>query len=191
MSLAFIGLGSNLGDGCRNLQKAWQIAGNNPAITTLAISSPYLTRPVNKKAWAAEGKRLSDQWFTNAVGVLETVLPPQHLLESLKKLELTMGRDSCKTVNRPVDLDILYYDDLVISRAELDIPHPEIQQRRFVLIPLAEIAPDHQHPVTGLTTRQMIRALPPCEGINIRQMDWTNTTGDFVTKTGVERRESS
>ena len=187
MSLAFIGLGSNMGDGCRNLQTAWRLAGNNPAITTLAISSPYLTRPVNKKEWAEEGKKLSDQWFTNAVGVLETGLTPHHLLEVLKKLESTMGRDSCETVDRPVDLDILYYDDLVLSRAELEIPHPEIQHRRFVLTPLAEIAPDHQHPVTGLTTRQMIRALPPCEIINIRQMDWANTTGNCVIKTGADR----
>jgi 2-amino-4-hydroxy-6-hydroxymethyldihydropteridine diphosphokinase len=187
MSLAFIGLGSNLGDGCQNLQKAWQLAGNKPEITTLAISSPYLTRPVNKKAWTAKGKRLSDQWFTNAVGVLETGLPPQLLLGVLKKLESTMGRVSSKTVNRPVDMDILYYDDLVLCRADLDIPHPEIRHRRFVLTPLAEIAPDHKHPVTGLTTRQMIRALPPCDCINIRQIAWANSKGDFVTGTGVDR----
>ncbi|MEN8143104.1 MAG: 2-amino-4-hydroxy-6-hydroxymethyldihydropteridine diphosphokinase [Thermodesulfobacteriota bacterium] len=180
MSLAFIGLGSNLGDGCHNLQKAWQQTGDQPQITTLAISSPYLTKPVNKKAWEAKGKKLSDQLFTNAVGVLETDLPPQRLLEILKKIESAMGRERSKTVDRPVDLDILYYDDLVVSEAELELPHPEMKYRPFVLIPLAEIAPDHPHPVSGSTTRQMMRSLPICESGEIRQISWPDKRDSFI-----------
>lgn len=180
MSLAFIGLGSNLGDGRQNLLKAWQLAGDHPKITTLAISSPYLTRPLNKKVWEAKGKKLSDQWFTNAVGVLETGLPPQLLLEILKKVESTLGRDRSKTVDRPIDLDILYYDDLVISEAELELPHPEMKYRPFVLIPLAEIAPDHLHPVSEATTRQMVRSLPICEDGEIRQINWPDKRDSFI-----------
>jgi 2-amino-4-hydroxy-6-hydroxymethyldihydropteridine diphosphokinase len=181
MSLAFIGLGSNLGDGPRNLQKAWQLLGDYQGITTLVISSPYLTRPVNKKSWEAKGKKLSDRLFTNAVGVLETALPAQRLLEIVLKLELAMGRDRNKTVDRPVDLDILYYDDLVFSEAELEIPHPEIKHRPFVLIPLAEIAPDHSHPVSGLTTIQMVRTLPMSESGDIKKANWPPKGNNFTS----------
>lgn len=174
MSLAFIGLGSNLGDGRHNLKKAWQQLGKHPDLTILAISNPYLTRPVNKKGWQEKGKQLAEQWFTNAAGVLETRLSPKLLLKALQDVESTMGRDSSKTVDRPVDLDILYYDELVFCEAELELPHPEIGNRPFVLIPLAEIAPDRQHPVNGLTTRQMIRNLTDYVAKDIRQIAWAD-----------------
>ena len=171
MSLAFIALGSNIGDGIANLQQAWAELGKRPGITLLALSSPFLTRPESKKSWEKDGRELSDQWFTNAAGALETRLSPFELLEILKKIETEMGRDREKTVDRTMDLDILYFDELVTNDKVLTLPHPELQNRRFVLAPLEEIAPDRHHPVTGLTTRQMHRQLPsPSE--SPRQMAW-------------------
>jgi len=176
MSLAFIALGSNIGDGIANLQTAWAKLGKLPDITLLALSSPYRTRPEAKRSWVQDGRRLSDQWFTNAAGALETRLSPYQLLDALKMIEAEMGRDREITVDRTVDLDILYFDELVINDEVLVLPHPELQNRRFVLAPLEEIAPDRHHPVSGLTTRQMGRRLPSPSG-DIRLMTWDQTGG--------------
>ena len=171
MALAFIALGSNIGDGRANLQQAWKMLGKLPEITLLALSSPYRTRPEAKKSWEQQGQRLSEQWFTNAAGALETRLSPEELLEALQRIETKMGRDRQQTVDRTVDLDILYVDELVINDADLVLPHPELQNRQFVLAPLEEIAPDRSHPVSGLTSRQMRRRLPAAGG-DIQQMAW-------------------
>lgn len=172
MSLAFIGLGSNIGDGRLNLRQAWQKIGEHPDISTLALSNPYLSRPQSKENWKREGLHLSERWFTNAAGVMETRLSPRELLEFLKDVETSMGRNRQKTLDRPIDLDIIYFDDLVCCTEELELPHPEIRTRMFVLAPLEELAPDHQHPLTGITTAQMKRALPLIEAEDIRRIDW-------------------
>jgi 2-amino-4-hydroxy-6-hydroxymethyldihydropteridine diphosphokinase len=176
MSLAFIGLGSNLGDGRLNLRKAWQLLGEHGAIITLALSSPYLTRPVVKESWEREGRQLGEQWFTNAAGVLETKLSPLELLGVMQEIEVQLGRDRQKTVDRAVDLDLIYYDELVSVEEQLVLPHPEIKNRLFVLAPLEELAPDRPHPVTGITTRQMRRALPDSGGEDIRRLAWQDKT---------------
>jgi 2-amino-4-hydroxy-6-hydroxymethyldihydropteridine diphosphokinase len=176
MTLAFIGLGSNLGDGRLNLRNAWRSLGEQDGITTLALSSPYLTRPVLKGIWLKEGRRLGEQWFTNAVGVLETGLAPLELLAAMQAVESGQGRDRQITVDRVVDLDILYYDDLVYVDERLELPHPELPKRHFVLAPLEELAPDRPHPVTGLTTRQMRRALPDLSDNDIRRLAWQDET---------------
>ncbi len=149
MALAFIALGSNLGDGRSNLLRAWQgLKGGG--ITPLALSSPYKTAPVGMT---------SESWFTNAVGMVETIKTPSSLLSALLELETRMGRDRARGLDRIIDLDFLYYNDLVCHETNLDLPHPEIENRLFVLAPLAELAPDHQHPVSGLSSRQMLRRL--------------------------------
>jgi 2-amino-4-hydroxy-6-hydroxymethyldihydropteridine diphosphokinase len=174
MALAFIGMGSNLGDGRRNLREAWRKIGGQAGITTLALSNPYLTRPVVKEAWVREGRRLAAQWFTNAVGVLETDLSPHELLAALQKVEGCLGRDRQKTVDRTADLDILYYDELIYVDESLEVPHPGIKDRLFVLAPLEELAPDRMHPVTGMTTSQMKRSLPEGGGQDLRRLAWTD-----------------
>jgi 2-amino-4-hydroxy-6-hydroxymethyldihydropteridine diphosphokinase len=171
MSLVFIALGSNIGAGRANLQQAWKMLGKLPGVTPLALSSPYRTRPEVKIAWEKEGRRLSEQWFTNAAGALETRLSPEELLAALQRIEAEMGRDRQESVDRTVDLDILYVDELVVNGSDLVLPHPELQNRQFVLAPLEEIAPDRSHPVSGLTTRQMRRQLPP-PGDDIQQIAW-------------------
>ena len=148
MALVFIGLGSNLGDGRANLQEAWRRLAAIPGLQTLILSHAYESAAVGMA---------SAQLFTNAVGVCETKLLPQDLLASLLQTETAMGRDRGHGMDRVIDLDILYYDDVVVQNHELSIPHPEIANRLFVLAPLAELAPDHKHPLTGLTSQQMQR----------------------------------
>ena len=162
MALVFIGLGSNLGDGRHNLQLAWQRLGEAKEITCLSLSSPYSTEPIGID---------TEHWFTNAVGALETSLSAHELLARMLEVEKNMGRDRAAGQDRSVDLDILYYDDQIIEDAELEVPHPGISNRLFVLAPLAEIAPDHIHPALGLTSRQMMRSLQSTE--QVEKIKWS------------------
>lgn len=161
MSLVFLGLGSNLGDGRANLQEAWRRLKAIPGLMPLALSHPYES--------AALGMT-SAQLFTNAVGVGETTLTPQALLEVLLQTESAMGRDRSQGMDRVIDLDILLYDTWVLKTPTLTIPHPEMANRLFVLAPLCELAPDHLHPITGLTSRQMEGRLL---GQQVRQITWS------------------
>ncbi|MDH5298798.1 MAG: 2-amino-4-hydroxy-6-hydroxymethyldihydropteridine diphosphokinase [Desulfobulbaceae bacterium] len=163
MALAFIGLGSNLGDGRANLREAWRRLGKTAGVTPLTLSSPYLTAPVGMP---------SEQWFTNAVGAMETTLAPQPLLDLLLGIERAMGRDRSKGEDRIVDLDLLFYNDLVQNSATLVLPHPEFHRRLFVLAPLAELAPDHVDPRSGLGVRQMHRTLAADTTQMIRRTAW-------------------
>jgi 7,8-dihydro-6-hydroxymethylpterin-pyrophosphokinase len=95
----------------------------------------------------------------------------------MQEIESVMGRDRARSVDRPVDLDLLYYDDLVLSAADLLLPHPEIQARRFVLVPLAELAPDLRHPALGLTTSQMLQRLGPGDEGEIQRLAWVEKQG--------------
>ncbi len=146
MAVIFIGLGSNLGDGLVNLTEAWKQIGRHAKITALSLSSPYLSEPVGMKTLT---------WFTNAVGALETKLAPYELLQELLQVEKNMGRVRFLGKDRVIDLDILYYDDLVLYSPELDVPHPEMHKRLFVLAPLEELVPDHIHPALQQSSRHM------------------------------------
>jgi len=155
MALAFIGLGSNQGDGRLNLRQAWKKLGRAAGVTTLAIASPYRTSPV-----AVPGHQpLSTTPFTNSVGVIDTRLAPLDLLHVILAIEETMGRDRGNGPDRVIDLDLLFYNELTMMSPELVLPHPEIAGRLFVLLPLCEIAPDHIHPANGKSSRQMLREL--------------------------------
>ena len=141
-------MGSTLGNGRANLQEAWRRLGSQAGVKTLILSHAYESAAIGM---------VSNQLFTNAVGVCETKLTPQALLAGLLQIEIDMGRDRTQGQDRSIDLDILYYDDCIVHEPRLSIPHPEIANRLFVLMPLTELAPDHQHPVTGLTSLQMQR----------------------------------
>ena len=152
MKSAFLGLGSNLGDREANLRDAVERL-EAAEIHVLRRSSLYETAP----------QELLDQpWFMNAVVEVETALFPLQLLACIRRIERDMGRRRVTPKGpRNIDLDILFYGRTVIATAELEVPHPRIAQRRFVLEPLAEIAPDFRHPLTGKTAGEMLAQLAP------------------------------
>jgi len=161
MALVFIGLGSNLGDGRVNLIEAWKQIGSQAQITPLSLSSPYQSEPVGME---------TQTWFTNAVGALETTLAPAELLKELLLVEKGMGRNRLSGKDRVIDLDILYYDDLILHSHDLDIPHPEMHKRLFVLAPLEELTPNHIHPVLQQSSRHMRLALQA--HYEVSRMSW-------------------
>jgi len=141
----YLSLGSNLGDRLANLRKA--IASFPPIIIPLIQSSVYETEP-----WGYSEQPV----FLNMVVKGETELAPQGLLVFLKQLEVTMGRrETFRFGPRFIDLDILFYDDLVLDTPDLTIPHPRIEERAFVLVPLAEISPEFYHPTLGKSIIQL------------------------------------
>ncbi len=164
MALAFIGLGSNIGDGRKNLSAAWQALAASKRIMVLGLSRPYASAPVGME---------SDQWFTNAVGAVDTSLPPDELLELLLSIEKKMGRDRSKGEDRIIDLDILYYNDLIQDSGHLTIPHPEMHKRLFVLAPLEELAPDKIHPVQNISTTAMWKNITAVSGQSIKRLTWS------------------
>jgi len=135
----YLSLGSNLGDRIANLRKA--ISSLPPKLLPLVQSSVYETEP-----WGYSEQPV----FLNMVVKGETELGPHNLLAFLKQLEVSIGRrETFRFGPRFIDLDILFYDDLVLETPDLVIPHPRIAERAFVLVPLAEIAPDLYHPAVG------------------------------------------
>jgi 2-amino-4-hydroxy-6-hydroxymethyldihydropteridine diphosphokinase len=152
--LAYIGLGSNLGDCRKNLLEAWNRLGEAEEIRLLELSSPYKTEPVGM---------ISENWFINAVGCVETILEPEQLLGVMQGIEASLGRirdeNSVLPTDRSVDLDLLFWEDRISEDAQLTLPHPEIAKRLFVLEPLVEIAKDLRHPVSGKTMTQLLSSL--------------------------------
>jgi 2-amino-4-hydroxy-6-hydroxymethyldihydropteridine diphosphokinase len=146
----YLSLGSNLGDRPGNLRRAIQRLAMLG--TVRAVSGFYETEPVE-----IEGEQ---PWFLNCAVLLETELSPEELLARTLELEQAMGRKRTGVRSaRQIDIDILYFDDLVLSRPDLTIPHPGAARRKFVLAPLAEIAPEHRDPVTKQTVAQMMELL--------------------------------
>jgi 2-amino-4-hydroxy-6-hydroxymethyldihydropteridine diphosphokinase len=151
LKTAFLSLGSNLGDREALLNQAierLQAAG----VRTVRRSTIHETEP----------RDFRDQpWFLNIAVEVETDLTPLALLASIQKIEAELGRQ--RTIPkgpRTIDIDILFYANLIIRTPELEIPHPRLTERRFVLDPLSEIAPDLRHPVTGQSVREAQAALP-------------------------------
>ncbi len=142
----FLALGSNLGDRLENLETAIQ---NMPAgVLVQKRSSIYETPP-----WGFEDQPP----FLNMVIQGETLFSPWKLLKTIKKLEGRMGRQpTFQNGPRLIDIDILFYDDLEFDQRGLVIPHPRIPERAFVLVPLAEIAPNYLHPVLQFTMQQLL-----------------------------------
>ncbi len=138
MGTVFLSLGSNIENRLENLKKAHKVLKKSPKIEITKLSSVYETEP-----WEVE----SPSWFLNSVLKAECKLPPLQLLDFLEETEKKLGRKS-KSDNSPrtVDIDILFYNDWIFHTPQLVVPHPLLHKRRFVLIPLAEIEPEWEHP---------------------------------------------
>ena len=146
--LIYLSLGSNLGDRAANLESAIA-ALPEIGVRVLRRSALYETEPVDF---------LAQPWFLNCVVEAETSLPPELLLAALQGIERQMGsRKLVARGPRLIDLDVLFYDSAVLRTAEIEIPHPRMAERRFVLVPLAELAPELRHPVFQSTIAELLR----------------------------------
>ena len=154
--LVYLSLGSNVGDREANLHRAISRLGAIGKIQ--ATSSFYETEPVE---FAAQ------PWFLNCAVALETEKMPKQLLSSIARIEQEMGRRrEQKKGPRTIDVDILLFGSAVINSKDLTIPHPGLHQRRFVLEPLSEIAPEQRHPLFKCTIRELRDALPPGQSVH-------------------------
>jgi 2-amino-4-hydroxy-6-hydroxymethyldihydropteridine diphosphokinase len=149
MTIVYLSLGSNVGDRPQNLRMAIA-ALDGAGVKVRRISKIYETEPVDY---------LEQDWFLNCVVEGETARTAAELLPGLRRIEMKMGSAKAFAKGpRIIDLDILYFDEAVIDSEGLQIPHPRMADRRFVLVPLAEIAPGLRHPVTQRTTAEMLQA---------------------------------
>jgi 2-amino-4-hydroxy-6-hydroxymethyldihydropteridine diphosphokinase len=149
----FVGIGSNLGDRERNIRRAVDEVASLPFTKLITVSSLYDSEPVGDVEQAN---------FVNAVAQIETELQPRRLLWNLMLIEKRMGR--VRTIRwgpRPIDLDVIIYGKSIIQEEGLSIPHPEMDKRAFVLIPLLEIDPDLVHPRSREPLRKLLRKLKP------------------------------
>jgi 2-amino-4-hydroxy-6-hydroxymethyldihydropteridine diphosphokinase len=154
----YLSLGSNVGDRTKNLRDA--IAALRKAgINVTHISSMYETEPVDY---------LDQPWFVNLAVEAETELAPSALLEILRGIETQMGSKKLITKGpRLIDMDILLYGNEVIDTPELQVPHPRLHLRRFVLEPLAELAPNVRHPISGLSVSEMLTRTPDKSAVRV------------------------
>jgi 2-amino-4-hydroxy-6-hydroxymethyldihydropteridine diphosphokinase len=157
MARAFAGLGTNLGDRTANLQRAIGLIRERATVTT--VSPVYETEPVG----------YADQpWFLNCVVELDTPLPPHNLWDALQSVERAMGKATpFPNGPRVIDADLLLYDDLVIDEPGLQVPHPRMHERRFVLAPLADVAPALVHAALRRTVASLLEAAPEREQVRL------------------------
>jgi len=144
----YIGIGSNLGNKRENYLEALERIAKLPKTRIIKESSVYESQPHGD----------SKEWYINGVIEIETEIKPELLLNKFKNIERAMGRKKVrkKWGARIIDIDILLYDSLVMNKKSLKIPHPEMHQRKFVLIPLSELAPQVIHPVLSVSISELL-----------------------------------
>lgn len=157
---AFIGIGSNLGDRKANYFEAIDRIHKLPATRIVKQSSLYESEPLGD----------AKTWFVNAVIEIETEYSAGELLKKLKAIETTMGRKRVRGKrwgSRIIDLDILFFNSEIINKRTLKIPHPEVQNRRFVLAPLSELAPQMIHPRLAASVSELLAGLKDTKKIHL------------------------
>jgi 2-amino-4-hydroxy-6-hydroxymethyldihydropteridine diphosphokinase len=148
----YVGLGSNLGDRKANLREAEERLTQLPDTKIVKASSLYESEPHGN----------AKTWFVNNVLELETEFEPEELLKRTRAIETTMGRKRVKGKrwgSRIIDIDLLLMDNQTVNKRTLKIPHPELHKRRFVLMPLAELAPHVTHPHLGVSMSELLGGL--------------------------------
>ncbi len=154
MAIAYLSLGSNLGDRVGYVQQATSLLKSYPEINIVATSSLYETEP-----WQMD----SEKWFVNAVVQISTTFTPEELLRECQKIESVLGRKRFKGeksyTDRTIDIDIIFYDKLILNTPELTIPHKHFHKRVFMIIPMLEIADDFVHPILNKTVEELYEAI--------------------------------
>jgi 2-amino-4-hydroxy-6-hydroxymethyldihydropteridine diphosphokinase len=163
MANAYIGIGSNQGDRIDYCVKA--ITSITKFAVVKSLSSVYETEPAGV---------IDQPDFINCVVEIETALDPYNLLSKLLDIENELGRKRVGAGGpRTIDLDLIFYDDLVVQGGDLTLPHPRAHLRRFVLEPLCEIAPDLVHPILNVSVSKLLN--------DLEEKKWVNKVGDFST----------
>lgn len=167
----FVGFGSNLGGAVARVREAVARLAHLPRVRVIQVSSLYRTEPVG----------LEDQdWFVNGVAHIESGLGPRELMRGLLEVEQGMGRT--RTIQggpRVIDLDLLLFGDLVMEDADLRIPHPRLHERRFVLVPLCELAPHALHPVLKKEMADILMDLQDTKSVQFLE-PWGDDPCGFV-----------
>lgn len=159
MAIVYLCLGSNSGDRYKLIEQAVSFLNLSEDIKLIRTSALYETEP-----WG-----LKDQnWFLNIAVEIKTVLNPHDLLIKLQNIEKTLGRNREKEIRwgeRPIDIDIIFYDDIILKTEVLSLPHTHMHKRAFVLVPLLELIPDFLHPVSKKTISQLYDDLEDVEEV--------------------------
>lgn len=148
-----LALGGNVGDVSATMQRALEAMGNLEETRVISVSSQYRTEPRDVTD--------AQDWYINAAAIIATRLDPETLRRRLEAIEISLGRRSKSDLQpRSIDIDIIDYDGVIMHTPKLTLPHPRMHVRRFVLTPLAEIAPGWLHPLLQLTAVQLLARCP-------------------------------
>lgn len=161
---AFLSIGSNVGSKRKNLDAAVQLLKKHPDIRVKAVSNYYRTQPQNY---------VDQDWFVNAAVKIETGLEPEPLLDVLKQFEIRLDKDGkpFRFGPRVIDLDIIYFEDRIIRSNILEIPHPRMHERCFVLVPLRDIDTQTRHPVLNQTPVELLGRIEKQESQKVILLD--------------------
>ncbi len=148
----YIGIGSNLGNKVENCRKAINLIEKMPSLTLKEQSPLFRTEPVGVSG---------QDWYVNCVISLWSEIPAHQILKQLLSIETAMGRERRRKWDpRPIDLDILLFGNRIIHDQDLQVPHPLMHLRKFVLVPMVQLAPDMMHPIINKTMRELLKNLP-------------------------------
>ena len=159
MAIAYLCLGSNIGDKVCYLQQAVKLLTATGMVTVVRSSAFYETEPWGNK---------NLDWFVNAVIEVKTKLSPRELLDLCKNTEIQMGRQKTTTKEyeaRNIDIDILFYGDLIVNEPDLKIPHEHLHERAFEIVPLLELIPDYEQPKYKKSLLQLHEDLETCDDV--------------------------